>query len=571
MKWFGVNLRAKLAFGFFAMILFMGMVGFAGYRSASSNKRTLDDTTEKMSKIDHLVQADRDLQGLLAAERTMIFVNANSDSFKKLVQKYETNLERAEKQWLQYKAMEIAPEEREIILKFERAKEEWKSLSRKAVDGRIADTRQGRRLAIDLFSGVEGEKFEKMQGFLDQLQKINFKSTRQAYELAIASFKKNMRIFFSVMGAGLLVGISLAWFTGQRITKPINTLVGRLKDIAEGEGDLTQRVAVSGQDEIGQLGMWFNTFVEKLQNAMQAIGQNSQALASSSEQLAKVSQQMTSNAEETSTQASTVSVSSERVSKNVLSAATSSEEMGASIKEIAKNATEAAKIATNAVQAAEDTNATVGKLGESSAEIGKIIKVITSIAEQTNLLALNATIEAARAGEAGKGFAVVANEVKELAKQTSRATEDISQKIQLIQSDTQEAVQAIGRISGIIGQINDVSNTIASAVEEQSVTTSEITRNVTEAAKGSSEITQNMGGMTQAAQETTTGAGNSQSAARELSRMTADLQRLVGQFKYDGGEGKSELSSDLDRAAVSVQPVPRDRPIGANEAYSRPE
>jgi methyl-accepting chemotaxis protein len=178
------------------------------------------------------------------------------------------------------------------------------------------------------------------------------------------------------------------------------------------------------------------------------------------------------------------------------------------------------------------TNTTVAKLGESSAEIGNVVKVITSIAQQTNLLALNATIEAARAGEAGKGFAVVANEVKELAKQTAKATEDISRKIEAIQTDTKGAVEAIGKIGQIINQINDLQNTIASAVEEQTATTGEIGRNVVEAAKGSNEIAHNITGVAQAAQSTTEGASETKRAADDLSRMANDLQRLVGQFKF---------------------------------------
>jgi methyl-accepting chemotaxis protein len=270
---------------------------------------------------------------------------------------------------------------------------------------------------------------------------------------------------------------------------------------------------------------------EDLKALLTKIADNSTAMSSASEELASVSTQMSANAEETSAQANVVSTASSEVSRNVQTVATAAEEMTASIKEIAKNAAEAAKVATGAVKVAEKTNGTIAKLGESSVEIGKVIKVITSIAQQTNLLALNATIEAARAGEAGKGFAVVANEVKELAKETAKATEDISQKIEAIRNDTKESVDAIGQIGTIINQINDISNTIASAVEEQTATTNEMTRNITEAARGSSEIAQNITGVATAAKSTTAGASNTSKAATELSRMSQELQQAVGTFR----------------------------------------
>ena len=280
---------------------------------------------------------------------------------------------------------------------------------------------------------------------------------------------------------------------------------------------------------MGSMATW-EVITKKLELERQ-IGQSASTLSASAEELTAISQQMAGNAEETATQADVVSAASEQVSKSVNVVATSSEEMQVSIREISRSASEAARVAKSAVAVASSTNQTISKLGESSVEIGKVIKVITSIAQQTNLLALNATIEAARAGEAGKGFAVVANEVKELAKQTAKATEDIGQKIEAIQSDTREAVQAIGEISSVINQINDISNTIASAVEEQTVTTNEISRNVNEAAKGSGEIAKNISGVATAARETTQGAGDTQKASQALSELAAQLQELVARSR----------------------------------------
>jgi methyl-accepting chemotaxis protein len=314
----------------------------------------------------------------------------------------------------------------------------------------------------------------------------------------------------------LIVGVvsALCWLFIRQMTASLT----RITEVAEkvAGGDLTQeKLSVSSRDEMGRMASALNQAVGWMRQALQAIGANAGTLAASSENLASVSQQMRANAEQTSGQATAVSTAGEQVSRSSQTAAVGVEQMSASIKEIAKSATDAARVGTSAVKVAERTNMTVEKLGDSSREIGEVIKVITSIAQQTNLLALNATIEAARAGEAGKGFAVVANEVKELARETARATDDISRKIEAIQSDTRGAVEAIGEIGAIIKQINDIQNSIAGAVEEQTATANEIARNVAEAAK-----------------HTTAGANDTQNAATGLARMAAELQRLVAQFKY---------------------------------------
>ena len=325
--------------------------------------------------------------------------------------------------------------------------------------------------------------------------------------------------------------VVLSWIISKFISAPLVDMVERIKDIAQGEGDLTQRIQVNSQDEFGELASWFNEFLSKLRNIISSVGTTTEKLSDSSSVLESTAKSMTSSAGETASQATMVADAANDVSDNAQHAATGVDEMGASIREIAKSANDAAMVATQAVQVATSTNITVEKLGTSSIDIGKIIAVITSIAEQTNLLALNATIEAARAGDSGKGFAVVANEVKELAKETAKATDEISAKVSSIQQDAEASISAISKISGTIEQINALQTSIAGAVEEQSATMAEIGRSVGLAADGSSQIASNIMGVATAADGTTEGADKTQVQAQDLGGMAHELQSLVGLFK----------------------------------------
>jgi methyl-accepting chemotaxis protein len=329
-----------------------------------------------------------------------------------------------------------------------------------------------------------------------------------------------------------------SWSVARSILTPLGKIVGVLDSVSS--GDLTKRLEFQSKDEIGQMGQALNRTLDKMLQVIKGIQSDSQALASASKQLSATSGEMISNARETSNQASVVSSAAGEINSNLQTVATGAEEMSATIKDIARNATEAATVTKDAVQMAAETNRNIAKLGGSSNEIGNVLKVITAIAQQTNLLALNATIEAARAGEAGKGFAVVANEVKELAKETAKATEAINGKISAIQNDTKVAVDSIATISGIIGQMNDITTTIAAAVEEQSVTTNEMSRNIAEAAKNSEAIVESVSGVARVAEGTSRGASESQKAAQELALMSTQLRGVAGEFKVsDNGRSIS--------------------------------
>ena len=377
------------------------------------------------------------------------------------------------------------------------------------------------------------ERLTKMRLDLDELGKqlaTDIQEQLSEVRSETAKSRQLSGILFVVVIFGSMT--ILFWVISNYIAKPLVAMVDRLKDIAQGEGDLTQRLAVNSNDEISELAKWFNSFLEKLQGIIAEVGDTTQDLTNNAGTLADTSQSMNSSAAKTSQQATMVAEAANDVSDNAQAAATGVDEMGISIKEIARSANDAAMVATSAVDVANKTNATVEKLGASSVDIGKIIAVITSIAEQTNLLALNATIEAARAGDSGKGFAVVANEVKELAKETANATDEISRKIQAIQLDADASMQAISQISEIIAQINDLQTSIAGAVEEQSAVMAEIGRSVGLAADGSSQIANNIMGVATAADETTDGANTTQKQAAALNDISRRLENLVGLFKY---------------------------------------
>ena len=372
-----------------------------------------------------------------------------------------------------------------------------------------------------------------------------------------ASFLQSASSIAMVVSVVLALGLGIVISRG--ITQPIRRAAAMLKDISEGEGDLTKRLTVTSRDEIGEMATYFNRFVEKLQGIIGRIAGSVTTVASSATELSATATQLAGGAEETTNQSAQVAAAAEQMSTNMTTMSAATEQMSANVKtvsaaieqanasvgEMAKSAERAATVAADATQLVTASNTQIGNLRNAAEQIGNVIEVIQDIADQTNLLALNATIEAARAGDAGKGFAVVASEVKELAKQTASATGDIRQRIEGIQGSTSLTVESMDGIGDVIRQVNDLSRIIASAVEEQSITTKEIARNmaqssiaaqtvaqgVTESASASREIVRVIVSVDQAAKQTAQGASQTQTTGHELSTVAEQLRSLVAQFK----------------------------------------
>ncbi len=410
------------------------------------------------------------------------------------------------------------------------------------------------------------EEWKKTKALMPELNTTGKEVKKTAIsiaDMADAELKKTIKTAnynnFIVSIAVIIALLVLSVVITRGIIKPIGQTVDMLKDISQGEGDLTKRLDDSSQNEIGEMARYFNQFIEKLQGIIGSVTTNADTVASSSTKLTAVSTQMTKNsentaensnavaaaAEEMSTNMSNVSSAMEDTSANIQMIVSAAEEMTSTIQEIANNTSKGNSITQKAVQTAEAVSKKVNNLSNAARDISKVTETIADISGQTNLLALNATIEAARAGESGKGFAVVAGEIKALAQQTAQATNEINSKISDVQTTTADSVKAIEEIVRVINDINDIMTTVATAIEEQSATTREISKNVSQAATGvtdandnmgqilgaTAEVAQNISKVSQDAEQMSSGSAQVNESARELSMLAEDLNRLLRQFK----------------------------------------
>jgi methyl-accepting chemotaxis protein len=529
-----LSIRARILASCGALAVITGVVGVFGIWAFSSAAGSFKvAVTETMPAMESLLQADRDMQRALLAERTLMFLRADSGGAKEELKEHAAAISRLEERWKSYIATPATADEKRLWPKFDGARQEWREASREVMTLVSQDTPAARRDAIDLSMGEASAKFEKARKVLSELTQLRMTnaSARAAAEEAWAT-----RVFTLVVGAviaAFVLAVVLSRMLARSIAQPLVQTVQLLREMSQGEGDLTKRLNVNTRDEVGELATCFNAFMDKLHAIVAQVKGTSAHVASASRQFSSATEQLSSGAQE---QASSLEET-----------AASLEEMTGTVKQNADSARQASVLAVGSRDTAEKGRevvssavASMQELTRASKKIAEITSVIDEIAFQTNLLALNAAVESARAGEQGRGFAVVAAEVRNLAQRSAGAAKEIKaliedsvQKVEDGSALVNKSGQMLEEIVTSVKHVTDIIAEVAAASQEQSTGIDQVNRAVTQ--------------MDQVVQQNAAQTEELSSTALTLSSQAGELQSLVGRFHLQESPAEPEFDAPAPR------------------------